>query len=132
MTHHYLDLSSASDWLKQTFLATRPIRSTTQIWVVMRHQYVISALVSQTSFRGELVVTSQNVDCFLRLVHNKLIIYNARWQFITHDVKVIQYTPKWYTATKITTTSMEVKIVGTFPVILVKLATSSLLLQTMF
>ena len=30
-----------------------PIRSTTQIWVVTRHQYGISALVSQTSFHGE-------------------------------------------------------------------------------
>ena len=42
-----------SDWLKQISLAVRPIRSTTQIWVVTRHQYGISALVSQTSFRGE-------------------------------------------------------------------------------
>ena len=30
----------------------QPIRSTTQIWVVTRHQYGISALVSLTSFRG--------------------------------------------------------------------------------
>ena len=30
-----------------------PIRSTTQIWVVTRHQYGISVTVSQTSFRGE-------------------------------------------------------------------------------
>ena len=30
-----------------------PIRSTTQIWVVWRHQYGISALVPQTSFRRE-------------------------------------------------------------------------------
>ena len=29
------------------------MRSTTQIWVVTRHQYGISALVSQTSFGGE-------------------------------------------------------------------------------
>ena len=35
--------------------AARPIRSTTQIWVVTRHQYGVSALVSQTSFRGETV-----------------------------------------------------------------------------
>ena len=28
-------------------------KSTTQIWVVTRHQYGISAFVSQTSFRGE-------------------------------------------------------------------------------
>ena len=33
--------------------AARSIRSTTQSWVVTRHQYGISALVSQTSFGGE-------------------------------------------------------------------------------
>ena len=32
-----------------------PVRSSTQIWVVMHHQYGISALVSQTSFCGETV-----------------------------------------------------------------------------
>ena len=53
MTRHYPDPGTASDWLKQIFHAARPIRSTTQIWVVIRHQYGISALVSQTSFRGE-------------------------------------------------------------------------------
>ena len=31
----------------------QPIRSTNQIWVVTRHQYGISALVSRTSFGGE-------------------------------------------------------------------------------
>ena len=30
-------------------------RVTTQIWVVMHHQYGISALVSQTSFGGETI-----------------------------------------------------------------------------
>ena len=30
----------------------QPIRSTTQIWVVTRHQYGISAVISQTSFPG--------------------------------------------------------------------------------
>ena len=53
MTRHYPDLGSASDWLNQISHAARPIRSTTQIWVVTRHQYGISVLVSQTSFRGE-------------------------------------------------------------------------------
>ena len=42
-----------SDWLNQISHATRPIKSTTQIWVVSRHQYGISTLVSQTSFGGE-------------------------------------------------------------------------------
>ena len=44
---------SASDWLNQISHAARPIRSTTQIWVVTCHQYGISALVSQMSFGGE-------------------------------------------------------------------------------
>ena len=67
MTRHYPDLSGASDWLNQISHATRPIRSTTQIWVVTRHQYGISALVSQTSFGRKPVVASPNVGCFLRL-----------------------------------------------------------------
>ena len=58
MTRHHPDLGSASDWLNQISHAARPIRSTTQIWVVTRHQYGISAFVSQTSFGGE---TSGNV-----------------------------------------------------------------------
>ena len=53
MTRPYPDLGSASDWLKQIFFAVWPIKSITQIWVVTRHQYGISALVSQTSFRGK-------------------------------------------------------------------------------
>ena len=53
MTCHYPDLGGASDWLCRVGNLIQPIRSTTQIWVVTRHQYGISALVSQTSFRGE-------------------------------------------------------------------------------
>ena len=52
MMCHYSDLGSASDWLNQISHAVWSIRSTTQIWVVMRHRYGISALVSQTSFCG--------------------------------------------------------------------------------
>ena len=63
MTRHYRDLGSASDWLNQISHAARPTRNTTQIWEVTRHQYGISALVSQTSFGGET-----NVGCFLRLI----------------------------------------------------------------
>ena len=47
MTRHYRDLGRASDW------SCRAGKFATQIWVVMRHQYGISALVSQTSFRGK-------------------------------------------------------------------------------
>ena len=63
MTLHYPDLGSASDWLNQISHAVRSIRSTTQIWVVTRHQYGISVLVSQASFGGE---TSDSVGkCWL-------------------------------------------------------------------
>ena len=62
MTRHHRDLGSASDWLNQISYKARPTRNTTHIWVVTRHQYGISALVSQTSFCGET-----KVGCFLRL-----------------------------------------------------------------
>ena len=68
MTRHYPDLGSASDWLNQISHAARPIRNATQIRVVTRHQYGISALVSHTSISGEPVVASPNVGCLLRLV----------------------------------------------------------------
>ena len=50
MTCQYQDLGSVSDWLNQISHAARPIRSIAQIWVVTRHRYEISALISQTSF----------------------------------------------------------------------------------
>ena len=50
MTRRYPDLGSASDWLCRLWNLLQPIRSSTQIWVVTRHQYGISALVSQASF----------------------------------------------------------------------------------
>ena len=53
MTCHYLDLGSASDWSCWKGNLLQPIRSATKVWVVTCHQYGISALVSQMSFRGE-------------------------------------------------------------------------------
>ena len=47
MTRHYPDLGNAFDW------SCQPIRSTTQISVVTRHQYGISALISQRLFCRE-------------------------------------------------------------------------------
>ena len=67
MTRHYPDLGTASDWSYREGKLLQPIKSTTQIRAVTRHQYGISALVSQTSFRGKPLVASQNVGCFLRL-----------------------------------------------------------------
>ena len=53
MMRHYPDLGNAFVWLKQISLAERPIRSITEIWIVMCHQYIISAHVSYTSIHGE-------------------------------------------------------------------------------
>ena len=53
MTRHCPDLGSASDWSCRVGNLIQPIRGTTQIWVLTRHQCGISALVSQTSFGGE-------------------------------------------------------------------------------
>ena len=53
MTCHYPNLGSASDCSCHVGNLIQPIRSTSQIWVVMHHQYGISALVSLTSFGGE-------------------------------------------------------------------------------
>ena len=70
MTRHYSDLGSASNWLMQiSHAAPWPIRSTTPIWVVKRHQYGISGLVSQSSICGETsgCAVLRNVGCFLKL-----------------------------------------------------------------
>ena len=67
MTCHYTDLSSASDWSCHEGNLIQPIRSTTQIWVVTRHQYAISALVSQMSLAEKPVVALPNVTSFFWL-----------------------------------------------------------------
>ena len=64
---HYPDLGNAPDWLKQISLVTRPIRSTTQIWVVTRNQYGISANGAQTSFGGKTCGRVVKCRLFLRL-----------------------------------------------------------------
>ena len=63
MRHYSQDLGSASDWSYRVGNLIQPIRSTTQISVVTRHQYGISALVSQTSFGGETSGNENNNLC---------------------------------------------------------------------
>ena len=62
MTCHSPDLGSAFKWssCKGTDLL-QPIKKTTQIWIVTRHQHGISAVVPQISFQGKLMVASRNV-----------------------------------------------------------------------
>ena len=67
MTRHYADLGRASDWSCRVGNLIQPIRSTTQIWVMTRHQYGISALVSQTLFGGETSGGVAKCRCFLWL-----------------------------------------------------------------
>jgi len=50
MTCHYPDLGSAPEWSFHVGNLLQPIRSTNQIWIVMRHQYWTSALIPRTSF----------------------------------------------------------------------------------
>ena len=53
MACHHPDLVSAMIGCAASGILLQPIGSFTLIWVVTRHQYGISALISQTSFRGE-------------------------------------------------------------------------------
>ena len=51
---HYPDLGICY-WSRQISLARWPFRRTTQIWVVTRHQYRISAVAAQIPFRGKII-----------------------------------------------------------------------------
>ena len=61
---YWWGLGSSSDWSCYKRNLLQPIINATQILVLTRHQYGISAVVSQTSFRGK---TGVGVGCFLRL-----------------------------------------------------------------
>ena len=63
----------ASDWWNQISHAVQPIRSTTQIWVVTRHQYGISALLSQTSFGEETSGSVAKCRLFSQATTTKII-----------------------------------------------------------
>ena len=78
MTCHYPGLRSVSDWLWRKNILLQLIRSTTQIWVMTGHQYIISALVAHTSFRRKPVMVSQKVGCSLRRKQTKpLLLWEA-------------------------------------------------------
>ena len=70
MTCHYADVGSASDLPYCVGNLLQPIRSTTQNWIAIRHQYGISACThsSDVISRGnQCWVASRIVGCFLRL-----------------------------------------------------------------
>ena len=109
MRCHYPDLASASDWLNQISHAARPIRSTTQIWVVTRHQFGFSALVSQTSFgeetsgsvaRCRLFSPARIKGAIARVLLSGLEWYphsfliNYSFQSILVEVRLTEWSPK--------------------------------------
>ena len=71
VTRHYSDLFSTSDWSCREGIFLQPIRSTTQIWIVIRHQYGISAHAPPSSFRGETSggVASMRCLCLWHATH---------------------------------------------------------------
>lgn len=54
MTRHFPHLVNTCDWLSRGGNLPQPIGSTTQIWVMTRHQCRISTFFPKTSFRGEI------------------------------------------------------------------------------
>ena len=73
ITCYYPDLGSSSNWSVLWREYVQLIERTTQIWVLIRHQYEISAVVSQTSLHRETRVASQNVGCFVRLICTEML-----------------------------------------------------------
>ena len=75
----HANLGSASNWLCRVANLFQPIRSTSLIWVVTRHQYGISSLVSQRSFQSFHGETSGDVaNCrlsFHRLCLGIVIVF---------------------------------------------------------
>ena len=66
--------------------AAWPIRSTTQTWVVTHHQYWISALVSQTSFGGETIVSI--AKCWLFSQANKIPVVEILWIKVQQKIEL--------------------------------------------
>ena len=86
MTRRYQDLGSASEWSCPMGNLIQPIRSTTQIWVMTRHQYGTSALVSQTSFGGE---TSGSVAKYRLFSQATLIVICMKNEFRSRRGKTL-------------------------------------------
>ena len=102
MTRHHPNLVSAPDLLCHVGNLIQPIRGTTQIWVVTRHWYGISLLVSQTSFGMETSGSVANVGCFFRLSHtylwlSKTQLIAAVKFFLTAQCKDYQYSSYYHT-----------------------------------
>ena len=85
MMCHYPDLGSSSDWLNQISHAARPMRSTTQIWVVTRYSMEFLSSFLRRHLVGKPVVALPNVGCFLRLQPDYISVFcflkSEKWPF---------------------------------------------------
>ena len=80
MTCHYPNLGSASAMMKKIPFAVRPIRGTTQIWLVTRHHGMefLRPFLLRRHFAGKPVVALPNIGCFLNLVPRVLSGFDGR------------------------------------------------------
>ena len=78
-----LPRSGSCFWLVEAYF--QPIKSPTQIWLVIRHQYGNSALLFQASFRGK----SLKVGCFLRLDFQTYIKLSLSFLPVDHTSYVL-------------------------------------------
>jgi len=87
---------SASDWSYRVGNLIQPIRTTTKIWVVTRHQYGISALVSQTSFGGETSGSVAKCRLFSQArIFVLLVALNLKLFRIYEELHIKKMTRKW-------------------------------------
>ena len=97
MTRHYPDLGKASDLLRQISLEARQIRSTTQICVVTRHLYEISAHVPRRKkpwkgvcSRGDkITISSDTGNCYTAKCLLCYVLFPSRTQKI--EFKTLSY-----------------------------------------
>ena len=69
MICHYPDLGSASDWSCRVGILFQPIRSTTQIWVVL----LIGRAARETCFNQSKVVRSQQYGISVLIPHTPFL-----------------------------------------------------------
>ena len=84
MTHHYPDLGSVFDCLKQISYTARPIRSTTQIWVVMSSVWNFY-VASQTLPCGETIGGLAKCRLFSQVI--LFLISFSLLSFVTIPIK---------------------------------------------
>ena len=97
------DLGSASDWSCREGNLLHLIRSTTQIWVVTRHQYGISAIDPEKSFRGKVSDCVTKCRLFSQAISNA---DSAHSQFQTKEGKTIWSCTHLYNSYKAVPTTL--------------------------